>query len=140
MDEIKMDIVIYKLSAFSIIDNTFLYDVALYSDESVALRALGLLSKNTVDIAARFIITPIILNASLRHQDTLAEKGEIATPKYITEAVKNAAKDKEVETGINTIMMKSINKILTEVEACIDNPEILKEYIIGLRDNTEDYL
>lgn len=121
----------YILHAHQAITDEYLHTVGVFSSETAALNAM---SKR--DRSLTFKLEIFTLDVPKHGIDTEPP----VLPSYVINAIKEAAKQQELNHAINTVTEKSINKILQEILECVDNPEVVKEYIQGLKDNLEDYL
>lgn len=134
-----MKISVYILEARNPVTNDFLYTVGIFCNETVCYELIDKIKPLPEAAGIAFVIKYFTLNTPKRFVNHVTE-AQSAVPAYIIEAIKQQAATQEIKAAADTIMQQSINKILKEVSDCIDNPEVLKEYIQGLRDGVEDYL
>lgn len=131
---------LYLVYAVSSISNLHAYNVGIFTSELDADRVCKTLRKDSPDVGLSYKYTVFELNSSYKHKDIIAKSIVDSVPEYLLEEVIRKAKNSTVETAVRETTMNSINKIITEVLHCMDNPEVLKDYIQGLQDNVEDYI
>jgi hypothetical protein len=129
----------FLLIARHYITEEYLHVVGVFATDTHAVNARKKLKEQPADLAATYSIERFRINPDLYVTDTERIEAE-PLPQYFTDAVVALLAEEELQAALREVTSKSINKILSEIEACADNPEVVREYIQGLRDNVEDYL
>lgn len=114
--------------------------VGVFSDYTVCAAAKKALLDNEVNLTAIFEIIGVKLDKLLTYRSHIPAFAVVKSNQYIIDAIKERLTNNDIEQAVKSVTLESINKILNEISDCIDNPEIVKEYIQGLRDNVEDFI
>lgn len=135
-----MNIDLNVIVANSIITNELKYIVGVISSSDACMDIIDTLTKQGVDQTVVFKCLAYRLDKLATFHEIIKLPVTSVAPDYVMEAIKTAAKTKELNEAVNSVMTKSVNKIIEEVSNCADNPQVLKEYLQGLKDNVEDYI
>lgn len=131
---------LYIVTARHKLTNDLLFNVGVFSNYDYTVNLVETLrsTKNPAIGEIHYGLEPFILD---RVEDTiLKQHPDYSAPAYVYDEIVKVVKGNDVKRAVDSIIDASIHKILKEIEDCLDNPEVVKEYIQGVRDHVEDYL
>lgn len=135
-----MNMSFYIIYTTPLVNNDILNIIGLYVDENSACKVVDELTHKKVDLGVVFRIKRFVLNQPQMYQNHLQQISITEPPEYLLTTIAEESKKIESKEAVSIVLEKSFHKILDGVIERLDDPEIVVEYVEGLKNNVEDYL